>query len=91
LASLFSVRGALQKMRGRCEPALEIVDQSRLGGHLGKARVLFHDQIFAGIVRQDVRYVVGQLAVGQVEQCRLDGDALEFVHHVLFERISTFG
>jgi hypothetical protein len=91
MAGLLGERGTLQQMRGRGEPAPEIIDQGGLGRHFGKPRVLLHQQVFAGIARQHGRGVVIQLAVGEVEQRRLDDDVLELVHHLLFERIGAFG
>jgi hypothetical protein len=78
-------------MRGRGEAAFEVVDQGRLGRHLGKAWVFPHQQVFARIARQLGHRIVGQLAIGEIEQCRLDDDVLKLVHHVLFERIGAFG
>ena len=87
------VSRTLQQMIRRAEPVFEEVHQGRLVRHFRQPRVVAHQEMLAGVLRQQGRAVRdAQIAVGEVEQARLyDDRPIELAHHVVLERVGALG
>src|SRR5665213_644927 len=89
-AVLLGEVGALQEMllRTAREAELEKIQQHRLLGHLGQARVLAHEELLSGSLAEGQ----GLLAIGQLEEQRFGDQAVaKLLHLAVLQFIRTFG